>query len=89
MIYVLVFVDYDYYRFQNNLFASMQYSEVMEKALEINEKRKAKGLNEFTITQEYTGDFEHGLFRNENIKHLWIQKIANNSAITHKFLYKP
>ena len=77
-IYILVKVDYDWHRFQNNLFASTEYSKVVVFAKNWNEIRATNGLYSELPMEEYKLDQEHAeqieAINESETDHLWIQE---------------
>lgn len=69
IIYIIVLVTYDWYRFQDNLTANVNKDATLKSAAELAEKHKC------IIAYYADNSDEKERFDAEGITHIWVQKI--------------
>jgi len=74
-MYVLVYVSYDYYRFQKNISASNDRGKLIKKVEELQSDPKTN----FPLkTYIYEDGVRENNLRENGTAHYWIQKLSNN-----------
>lgn len=84
-IYILVEVTYDYYRFQENLYASTDKSELIRLAQTLNDDKNGRPIlpiHDYEQDPEIRGGLDTVLtlcakLNDDESKHYWIQAVTN------------